>query len=201
MRILICLMTVIIFCFSCTKKTTLKKYKFQKITCTVKKYESFDSTFFVNQNKIRLLCNTECFNDYSISDTINDSIINLYQDRFFKFSIMSNNVDTQIVVSKTIIKNIYNNNSTYNNSVLALPRIEKIYKATHSILIHSLFVYPRGLDGTNFLEEITFELSMKGKITSVKVLPPYEELESIGVDDHSMNKNISGDGDPSRHSH
>jgi len=182
MKTLIFVLVLLLFCFSCSnqKKKTDKKYSFQKIEYK-KQNESFDSTFVMNGNKVRLTCNTECFNDFSIADTINDSTINLYQDRFLKFVLTSNDIDTQIVVSKEIIEDIYNNNSTYKSSVLAFPRIEKINSNNNSILIHSLFLYPSSLVGTNFLEEISFEITMKGKVSFNEVLMPPEEPDSLNT--------------------
>ncbi|MDP3444483.1 MAG: hypothetical protein Q8T08_16615 [Ignavibacteria bacterium] len=181
MKTLIYVLVLLLFCFSCNqKKKTDKKYSFQKIEYK-KQNESFDSTFIVNGNKVRLTCNTECFNDFSIADTINDSTINLYQDRFLKFVLTSNVIDTQIVVSKEIIKDIYNNNSTFKSSVLAFPRIEKINYNNNSIEIHSLFLFPSGLIGTNFLEEISFEISLKGKVSFNEVLMPPEKPDSLNT--------------------
>lgn len=181
MRILIYFLVLFLFCFSCNNKKTLdKKYSFQKIEYK-KQNESFDSTFIMKGNKIRLSCNTECFNDFSIADTINDSTINLFQDRFLKFVLTSNEIDTQIVVTKEIIKDIYNNNLTYKSSVLAFPRIEKINSNNNSILIHSLFLFPSCLVGTNFLEEISFEITMKGKVSFKEVLMPPEEPDSLNT--------------------
>lgn len=182
MRTLVYFLVLSLFCFSCNNKKTIeRKYRFQKIEY-VKQNESFDSIFIMNGNKVRLTCNTECFNDFSIADTINDSTINLYQDRFLKFVLTSNEIDTQIVVTKEIIKNIYNDNSTYKNSVLALPRIEKINSTNNCILIHSLFLYPSSLVGTNFLEEIRFEITMKGKVSFNEVLMPPENPHSLNTD-------------------
>lgn len=191
MRALIYFLVLLLFCFSCNnKKATdkkmltdihkLYKYAFQKIEYK-KQDESFDSTFILKGDKIRLSCYTESFIDFSIADTINDSIVNLYQDRFLNFSLSSNKIDTQIVVTKEIIKNIYNDNSTYKSSVLAFPRIEKINATNNSVLIHSLFLYPSSLDGTNFLEEITFEINMKGKVFFKEVLMPSEEADSLNT--------------------
>lgn len=181
MKSLIYFLVLLLFCYSCNKKeTTNKKYSFQKIEYK-KQNESFDSTFIMNSNKVRLTCNTECLNDFSIADTINDSTINLYQDRFLKFVLTSNEIDTQIVVTKEIIKDIYNSNSTYKSSVLAFPRIEKINFNNNSILIHSLFLYPSSLIGTNFLEEISFEITLKGKVSFNEVLLPPEEPDSLNT--------------------
>jgi len=176
MKTIIFVLVLLLFYCSCSnqKKENRKKYSFQKIEYK-KQNESFDSTFVMNGNKVRLTCNTECFNDFPIADTINDSTIYLYQDRFLKFMLKSNKIDTQIIVTKEIIRNIYNNNLTYNNSVLANPRIEKIDTDANFFLIHSLFLYPFSLDGTNYLEEIIFKLSLEGKVTSVEVLAPPEE--------------------------
>ncbi len=87
MKTLIYVLALLLFCFSCNKKRTTdkkkvtdnyksSKYSFRKIEYK-KQDESFDSTFVMKGNKVRLSCNTECFNDFSITDTINDSIINL----------------------------------------------------------------------------------------------------------------------------
>ncbi len=181
MKTLIYVLVSLLFCFSCiNKKTTEKKYSFRKIEYK-KQNESFDSTFIMNGNKVRLSCITECFNDFSIADTINDSIIKLYQDRFLKFALKSNKIDTQIVVTKELIKDIYNDNSTYKSSVLAFPRIEKISSTNNSIFIHSLFLYPGSLVGTNFLEEISFEITLKGKVLFNEVLMPPEEPDSLNT--------------------
>lgn len=181
MKTFIYFLVLLLFCFSCNqKKKTDKKYSFQKIEYK-KQNESFDSIFVMNGNKVRLTCNTECFNDFSILDTINDSTINLYQDRFLKFVLTCNELDTQIVVSKEIIKDIYNNNSTYKSSVLAFPQIEKINFNNNSILIHSLFLYPSSLVGTNFLEEISFEITIKGKVSLNEVHMPPEEPDSLNT--------------------
>ncbi len=109
------------------------------------------------------------------------SYLNLYQDRFLKFALKSTKTDTQIVVTKEIIKNIYNNNSTYKSSVLAFPRIEKINSATNSVLIHTMFLYPGSLDATNFLEEIIFEITAKGEVSFNKVILPPEEPDSLNT--------------------
>lgn len=181
MKSLIYFLVLLLFCYSCNKKeTTNKKYSFQKIEYKTHD-ESFDSTFIVNGNKVRLSCITECFNDFSIADTINDSIINLYHDRFLKFALKSNKIDTQIVVTKEIIKNIYNDNSTYRSSVLAFPRIEKSNFSNNSVLIHTMFLYPSSLDGTNFLEEIIFEITAEGKVSFNKVILPPEEPDSLNI--------------------
>jgi len=181
MKAFIYVLVVLVFCFSCTnKKKTDKKYSFQKIEYQ-KQNESFDSTFVMNGNKVRLTCTAECFNDFSIADTINDSTINLYQDRFLKFVLTSNKIDTQIVVTKEIIKDLYDSNSTYRSSVLAFPRIEKINSDTSSVLVHALFLYPGSLIGTNFLEEISFEITLKGKVSFPKVLLPPEEPDSLNT--------------------
>jgi len=183
MRTLIYFLVLLLLGFSCTGKKATNdykslKYSFQKIEYK-KHNESFDSTFILEGNHVRLLCNTECFNDFSIADTINDSIINLYQDRFLKFELTSNKIDTQIVVTKEIIKNIYNDNSTYKSSVLAFPRIEKINFATNSVLVHTMFLYPGSLDATNFLEEIILEITAEGKVSFNKVILPPEEPDSL----------------------
>ena len=191
MRILPYFVFLALFCFSCNKKNTAdrkresdnyksSKYSFQKIEYK-KQAELFDSTFIMKGNKVRLSCYTECFTDFSIADTINDSIINLYQDRFIKFELKSNQLDTQIVVTKEIIKDIYNNNSTYKRSVLAFPRIEKISSSTNSVLIHAMFLYPGSLDATNFLEEIIFEITAKGNVSFNKVILPPEEPSGLNT--------------------
>lgn len=191
MRTLIYFLVLLVFCFSCIKKKSTDKkrvsdnynslkYSFRKIEYN-KQDESFDSTFIMNGHKVRLSCNTECFNDFSIADTINDTIINLYKDRFLKFTLKNYKIDTQIVVTKEIIKNIYNDNSTYKSSVLAFPRIEKIDRTNNSILIHTMFLYPSSLNGTNFLEEIIFEVAAEGKVSLHKVILPPEEPDSLNT--------------------
>lgn len=190
MRTFIFLLTLLLFCSGCIKRVSDKKpgggnqaslkYSFQEIEC--KKYdESFDSTFVVNGNKVRLVCNTECFNDCTIADTINDSIINLYPDRFLKFELKSNTIDTQFVVTKQIIKNIYHDNSTYRSSVLAFPRIEKINSAGNSVLIHTMFLCPGSFDATNFLEEIVLEITAEAKVSVHKIILPPEEPDSLNT--------------------
>ena len=181
MKILISVLALLIFCFSCNQlKKNNKKYSFQKIEYK-KQNESFDSTFIMNGHKVRLSCNIEHFNDFSIADTINDTIINLYKDRFLKFILKSYKVDTQIVVTKETIKDIYNDNSTYKSSVLAFPSIQKIDTANNSILIHTMFLYPASLNGTNFLEEIIFEVTGEGKVSLNKVIMPPEEPDSLNT--------------------
>lgn len=165
--------------FSCARqKSQSVKYSFQKMEYK-KLNESFDSTFVLKGDTVRLVCTTECFNDFSIPDTVNGSMINLYQDRFLKFELTSNKIDTQIVVTKEIIKNLYHDNSTYKSSVLAFPRIEKVNAATNSVLIHTLFLYPGSLDATNFMEEIIFEITAKGKVSFTEVIQPPEEPDSL----------------------
>lgn len=191
MRILLYFLALALLGFSCNKKNTADrkreadnyksaKYSFQKIEYK-KQAESFDSTFILKGNKVRLLGRTECFTDFSIADTINDSIINLYQDRFIKFELKSNQIDTQIVVTKEIIKDLYNNNSTYKQSVLAFPRIETVSSFTNSILIHTMFLYPGSLDATNFLEEIIFEITAEGNVSFNKVILPPEEPSGMNT--------------------
>lgn len=190
MKTFIFLLALTLVCFGCgrknetNKKNSLqeieKKYSSQKIEYK-KLNESFDTTLVVNGKMVRLAGTTGCFDDFSIADTINDSTINLYQDRFLKFALTSNEIDTQIVVSKEIIRNLYNDNATYKKSVLAFPRIEKINSGNNSILVHSLFLYPGTLDGTNFLEEISFEISTKGKVSFKEVLLPPEEPDSLNA--------------------
>lgn len=181
MKTFICIPIMLFVCWSCNqKKKTGPTYSVQKMEYK-KQNESFDSTFVMNGNKVRLTGRIECLNDFSIADTINDSTVNLYQDRFLKFEIVSNEVDTQIVVTKEIIKDLYHNNSTYKSSVLAFPRMEKIDAANHSVLIHCLFLYPGSLMGTNFLEEISFEMTLKGEVTLIEILrPPEEPIDAEG---------------------
>lgn len=190
MRAYIYLLTFLLFCSGCIKRVSDKKlgagncgtlkYSFREIEC--KKYnESFDSTFVVNGNRIRLTCNTECFNDYTIADTINDSIVNLYPDRFLKFELKSNTIDTQFVVTKQIVKNIYNDNSTYRSSVLAFPRLEKINPAGNSVFIRTMFLFPSSFDATNFLEEIVLEITAEAKVSVYKVILPPEDPDSLNT--------------------
>lgn len=179
MKKLINILVLLFVCFSCGQKVkTVRKYSFQKIEY-IAQNESFDSTFVLNGGKVRLTGATACFSDFSIVDTINDSTINLYQDRFLKFVLTSNEIDTQVVVSKEIIKDLYNNNSTYKSSVLAFPRIGKINPEDNSILIQAFFLYPNSLLGTNFLEELRFEMTMNGKVSFKEVVMPPEEPDSL----------------------
>ena len=184
MRILIGLLVLLICCLSCAKKKAVAKkqngsqYSYQKVEAEINN-QSFDSTVVIKGNKVRLKCNTECFDNFSIADTLNDSTINLYQDRFLKFTLTSNQIEKQVVVTKELIKAVYNNNSTYKNSVLAFPRIEKVDPVANSVLIHSLFLYPNSLDGTNFLEEIIFELTTDGKVVFKQVMLPPAEPDSL----------------------
>ena len=44
-----------------------------------------------------------------------------------------------------------------------------------------LFLYPGSLVGTNFLEEISFEITLKGEVSFPKVLLAPEESDSLNI--------------------
>jgi hypothetical protein len=155
------------FCCSQTKKNSQplsSNYITKEIECNIFEEESFDSTFMVNGEETRLKCSTECFEKYSVPDTINDSIVEIYQDRLFRFSLKNSLVDTQFVVSKELIKNYYGDQNTYLKSLLVLPSIENIDTLNNSVLIHSAFMFPSGLGGSDFFEDVLFEITSRGKV-------------------------------------
>ena len=153
-----------------TNNTNVSNYRINKIECDIAKNESFDSTFLLSGNKIRLRCNTECFGDYSVPDTINESVVDLYQNRLFRFKLTSSLIDTQFIVTKKIIKNIYKDRIVYTKSLLVLPMIEKIDTINNTILIHAAFMYPQGMGGTDFFEDVFFDISVEGKVEFKKLI-------------------------------
>jgi hypothetical protein len=177
----ITLLGIIILCCKPTRTTNDVKqsnYIAKKIDCNVFHEESFDSTFSINGENIRLICKTECLNDFIVPDTINDSIINLYQDRLFKFTLKNYVVDTQFVVTKELIKDKYPDINVYLKSLLVYPRIDSIDTAKNAIIIHSAFMYPNGLEGTDFFESVLFEISARGKVKLIEI----QDYEEPGLD-------------------
>jgi hypothetical protein len=161
------LITLFTLSYSQTKNDSSPKVSnrtIRKIECNIFKDESFDSTFIMNGNKIRLSCNTECQGDYSVPDTINESVVELFQNRLFRFKLKGSTIDTQFVVTKEIIKEIYKDRNVYIKSLLVYPRIESIDTLNKTILIQAAFMYPRGLGGTDFFEDVLFEITSKGKV-------------------------------------
>jgi hypothetical protein len=171
------ILAMLCLCCNQTKKISdskSTKYQTKKISCNIFTEESFDSTFKFKGDGTTLKCKTECFNDYVVPDTINDSIIELYQERLFRFSLKNSIVDTQFVVTKELIKDKYSDRNVYNKSLLVYPRIEHIDTLKNTILIHSEFMYPSGLEGTDFFESILFEINLRGQVT-LKEIKEYEE--------------------------
>jgi hypothetical protein len=171
------LITLFTLSYSQTKNDSRPKVSNQairKIECNIFKDESFDSTFIMNGNIIRLRCTTECQGDYSVPDTINESVVDLYQNRLFRFKLKSSEIDTQFVVTKEIIKEIYKDRNVYIKSLLVYPRIESIDTLNKTILIHAAFMYPRGLGGTDFFDDVLFDVTSKGKLVFKEILE-YQE--------------------------
>jgi hypothetical protein len=174
------LLFVISIFVSCTHKKTASTHGktnnliTRKAECYISPNESFDSTFVINGEPNRLQCITECFGDYIVNDTINDSTIVLYRNRIFNFKLKNNEIDTQLVVTKDLIKEPYGVNSTFRNSVISFPKINAIDSENNSILMSLYFLYPIGLEGTDFFETIIFEITLKGKVNFKKIIP-YEE--------------------------
>jgi hypothetical protein len=147
-----------------------KMYLSKNVECTVQNGEFFDTTFILNSTNVRLKCMTNCLKNFSVYDTLYNEI-DVYQDRYFKFSLKGQKTDTQFVVTKQLIKKSYEDNLKYKNSVLAFPHIEKIDPVNNLILINAAFLYPRGMGGTDFFDEILFEISMAGRVKLKKIIP------------------------------
>jgi len=173
----ICFLIILSFCFSCNNNRTAEtgfrtvRCVNQKVGCDIQKDESFDTTIIINNSKVRLKCITECFNEFTIFDTINDSLVKLYQDRLFKFTIRSQQIEKEIIVTKKLIKKEYTDILTYEKSLMVYPRFEKIDTANNSLMIHAAFMYPRGLLGTDFYDDVFFELTLDGKVIFIKIVP------------------------------
>jgi len=165
-------LSITLFSFGCHSNNENKKSKFSiiKIKGIPTKEESFDTTFRFNSDSMRLKCLTKCDENFSISDTINDSIVNLYQDRFFEFVLQNNSKDFQFKVTKDLIKDHYSD-STFRKSVLVYPSIDSIDTVKKTIIIRSAFMYPSGMGGTDFFETVLFEISANGKVKLNKVIP------------------------------
>lgn len=149
------------------------QYTIHKIACIISDEESFDTTFTIKNDKYHLSCQTECFKEYSINDTINDSTINAYQNRFLRFHLKNNETDTVFIITKDLIRLKYDDNATYNQSILVLLKLKSIDYAHESIRISTAFMYPIGLEGTDFFEEVLFDIQSDGKVV-LKDIIDYE---------------------------
>jgi len=181
MKILFYFSIILVIFSSCNEKNAkrnieISKYTIKEISCLVLENESFDTTIFLRGNKIRLDCKTDCYKEYTIPDTFKNEIY-LYHDRFFKFSIKSSDIDTQLVVSKELFNDTYKNNMTYRRSVIGLPRIKSIDTTSNSILMKCVFAFPSSIFGTDFFEEIDFNISAKGEATFKEVIPFDDNVE------------------------
>jgi len=145
-----------------------------KIDCNIFKEESFDISFKMDSIKYRLVCQTKCDDEHTVPDTSRLGFVNLYQDRFFKFTLKSAVIDTQFIVKKEIIKNQYNHHSTYLKSLLVYPKVLSIDYVNKRILIGATFLFPSGLEGTDFCDFITFYVYLNGKV-SLKEIEYYKE--------------------------
>jgi hypothetical protein len=187
MRQFLIIISIISFCLSCSNnKSALKQspksnVNVQKGECYISPNESFDSLFIINGNQTRLKCITECYGEFIVNDTINDSTIVQYRNRRFIFTLKNQKIDTQIVVTKDLVKEVYENEFTFKNSVIASPRIDSIDALNNSILLSSFFLYPHGLAGTDFFETILFEITLNGKVNFKKIIP-YEEPRTENLD-------------------
>jgi hypothetical protein len=168
----IVLLSIVLLVFGCHTNNEIRKSKYSlvKINDIPTKEESFDTTLRFQSDSIRLKCVTKCEADFSVSDTINDSIVNLYQDRYFEFVLQHNSKKIQFNVTKNLIKDHYND-STFRKSVLVYPAVDSIDTVRKTIIIRSAFMYPSGLGGTDFFETILFEISPDGNVKLNKVIP------------------------------
>lgn len=164
---------IMLFLFGCNSNkigTKRSNYSINEIEGIPTKEESFDTMLRFNGDSIRLKCLTKCEKKFSISDTINDSTVNLYQDRYFEFELQNNSKEIQFKVTKNLIKDHYND-STFRKSLLVYPSIDLIDTVKKTINIRSAFMYPSGLGGTDFFETVLFEISLDGKVKLIKVIP------------------------------
>jgi len=167
---IVAIISILIISYSCYSQTnTYNSKNAEKIGCNIYNEESFDTVFIMNGNSYNLICKTECNDDYTVPDTSRLGFIKLYQDRLFRFTLKSAVVDTQFIVTKELIKNQYKSHSVYLRSLLVYPRIESIDTVRKTILISAAFMYPSGLDGTDFCDDVTFYMDLNGKITLNKI--------------------------------
>ena len=132
MRIII-LIPILFISLTCFSQT--------KIDCNIFKEESFDISFKMDAIKYRLVCQTECDDEHTVPDTSRLGFVNLYQDRLFKFTLKSAEIDTQFIVEKELIKNQYNHRSTYLKSLIAYPKVLSIDNVNKRILIGATFLF------------------------------------------------------------
>ena len=165
---------IISLCFiSCKSKDTSENsvYKVKKISCDITNEESFDTIIEFNGNKTQLSCITECYGDFVVGDTIKeDSTINLYQNRLFRFHLKNQFIDTSFTVTKELLKESYKENSTYQESIIYQPKIDSIDYKKQSIVVNCAFLFPAGKEGTDFFELVKFEITSNGKVILNKII-------------------------------
>jgi hypothetical protein len=176
----ICFLIVLSFCSACNYFRSIgagfrtRQYVNQKVECEIQKDESFDTAVMVNNSKFNLKCFTECGTEFTIFDTINDTLVKQYRDRFFKFKIQYQQFEKEIFVTKKLIKKEYDDILTYEKSVMVYPRFEKIDPENNYLMIHAKFMNPKGIPDTDFFDDVFFEIGPDGKVTLIKVVP-YQE--------------------------
>ena len=177
---IICFLIILSLFFSCNNNRTAeigfrtKLCVIQKVACNIQKNESFDTTVILNNIKVRLKCITECSDGFTIYDTINDTLVKLYQDRLFKFILQSQKTEKEIIVTKRLLKKEYPDILIYDRSIMVYPRFEKIDSLNNSLMIHAAFMNPRGLLGTDLFDDVFFEITPDGKVVFNKIVP-YQE--------------------------
>jgi hypothetical protein len=156
------------------KNIVSSKYVILQEECEPEPNESFDTSVRFNNEMFRLKCVTECSKDFPLRDTLHDSIIRLYHDRSLKFHLAGPGTDTQFVFSREDIKNVKGYKLGYENSTIALIGIDSIDTARNTFVIRVAHLYPDGLGGTDFFDDIYLDINLKGRI-SVRRIVPYTE--------------------------
>ncbi|GEM_PF-1320314 len=175
-----CFLIVLSICSACNYFRSTgpgfrtREYVNRKVDCDIRKDESFDTDIIVNNSKFNLKCFTECGAEFTIYDTINDTLVKQYRDRFFKFKIQHQQFEKEILVTKKLIKKEYDDILTYEKSVMVDPRFEKIDPVNNSLMIHAKFMNPRGIPGTDLFDDVFFEIGLDGRVTLIRVVP-YQE--------------------------
>ncbi|HEY4788575.1 MAG TPA: hypothetical protein VIH57_21140 [Bacteroidales bacterium] len=168
----------IIVMFGCGNSKISKnksKFSIHEIKSEITKEESFDTILRLKGGKIRFQCYTKCDDPYSVSDTINDSTINLYQNRYFDIKLQNDSTKTKLKITKELIKEVYGD-MTFKKSLLVYPSIDSLDTIKNIIKFKALFMYPGGLGGTDFFETIIFDISLNGKVKFDKIIH-YEQPE------------------------
>lgn len=167
------LLAALVLLASCQRGSDLKTVRMNtiKTECRVLPGESFDTSFLFYSESYRLRCTTLCTDDATISDTVNDSVVRLYPDRYFRFSLHTPARDTGFYVTRKLIRKDYPFPQVYEKSVLAFPRFQRTDPEGKVFEIHAFFMYPRDLEGSDVHDDIIFCITPGGKVILKSIIP------------------------------